>query len=124
MCIRDRADSVKGGRLFNREVVLVKFRNVRHVAALRVEPFRELDAIEALRERDDVEFAELDSFESREFQPEDPLISNQWHHQAIGSFAAWNYSLGEPSIRIAIVDTPFQMNHPDLAAHTDTGWDI
>ncbi len=119
-----RIDTPGGSRLFNREVVLVKFRNAAHVTALRVEPLREVDAIQALRERDDVEFAELDLFESRELQPDDPLISSQWHHQVIGSFAAWGYSLGEPSIRIAIVDTPFQMDHPDLAAHTDPGWDV
>jgi subtilisin family serine protease len=113
-----------GSRLFNREVVLVKFRNAAHVAALRVEPLRELDAIQTLRQRDDVEFAELDSFESRQLQPNDPLVSSQWHHQVIGSFDAWSYSLGDPSIRIAIVDTPFQMDHPDLAAHADPGWDV
>lgn len=119
-----RVETPNGARLFNREVVLVKFRNARHVAALRVEPLRELDAIKALRERDDVEFAELDSFESRQFEPDDPLVSNQWHHQLIGSYQAWTYSLGDPSIRIAIVDTPFQMDHPDLAAHIDAGWDV
>ena len=119
-----RLETPRGSRLFNREVVLVKFRNARHVAALRVEPLRELEAIRMLRERADVEFAELDSFEGRQFEPDDPLISSQWHHQTIGSFGAWNYSLGEPSVRIAIVDTPFQMNHPDLAAHTDEGWDV
>ena len=111
-------------RLFNREMVLVKFRHARHVAALRVEPLRELDAVRALRQRKDVEFAELDLFQERQFTPQDPFLSNQWHHGVIGSFAAWGYSPGETSIRIAIVDTPFQMDHPDLAPHTDAGWDV
>jgi subtilisin family serine protease len=111
-------------RLFNQEMVLVKFRHTRHVAALRVEPLRELDAVRALRQRKDVEFAELDLFQERQFVPQDPFLSNQWHHAVIGSFEAWRYSLGESSVRIAIVDTPFQMDHPDLAPHTDAGWDV
>jgi len=26
-------------------------------------------------------------------------------------------------VRVAIVDTPFQMDHPDLVANTVAGWD-
>ena len=111
-------------QLFNPEVILVKFRNDREVRALRVEPLRESDAIAALRKRADVEFAEIDFYQQRQFVPNDPDLSNQWHHAVIGSYVAWNVGLGEPAIRIAIVDAPFQMDHPDLAAHTDPGWDV
>lgn len=111
-------------RLFNPEIILVKFRSQPHVAALRVETNRELDAVYALSGRSDVEFAELDTFQKRAYSSNDPLIGNQWHHQIIGSYQAWNYGLGRPFIRIAIVDTPFQMNHPDLAANTTNGWDV
>jgi subtilisin family serine protease len=111
-------------QFFNPEIVLVKFRNQPLVSALRVEPYREWDDVQALRERTDVEFAELDTFERRQFTPNDPLLTNQWHHQVIGSFQAWNYSLGQPTVRVAIVDSPFQMDHPDLAANTISGWDV
>jgi hypothetical protein len=110
--------------LFNPETILVKFRREPHVGALRVEPMREWEATQALKQRTDVQFAELDVFERRQFSPNDGLISNQWHHSIIGSFPAWDHGLGEASIRIAIVDTPFQMNHPDLAANTVSGWDV
>jgi hypothetical protein len=110
--------------LFNPETVLVKFRALPLVGALRVEPMREWDAIRALRRREDVQFAELDVFERRQFSPDDPLIGSQWHHQVIGSFQAWDHGLGQPFVRIAIVDTPFQMDHPDLAANTISGWDV
>jgi hypothetical protein len=109
---------------FNPETVLVKFRGQPLVAALRVEPLREWDAVQELRRRADVEFAELDTFERRQFAPNDPLLSSQWHHQVIGSFQAWDYGLGRPAVRIAIVDFPFQMDHPDLAANTVSGWDV
>ena len=110
--------------LFNPETILVKLRRQQHVAALRVEPMREWDAIQTLRQRPEVQFAELDAFEQRQFTPNDPLLSNQWHHSLIGSFQAWDISLGQPSLRIAIVDTPFQTDHPDLAANTVDGWDV
>ena len=113
-----------GERLFNPQIVLLKFKAEHQVRALRVAPGREWDAVMALKERNDVAFAELDTYEQRQFLPNDPLGSNQWHHAVIGSFEAWNFSRGEPFIRIAIVDTPFQMDHPDLAAHADAGWDL
>jgi subtilisin family serine protease len=110
--------------LFNPEIILVKFHSHQYVDALRVEPLREWDAVQSLRKRADVQFAELDTFQRRSFVPDDPLLGNQWHHSLIGSFQAWNFSLGNPSVKIAIVDTPFQMNHPDLAANTVSGWDV
>ena len=114
----------RSARLFNPEVLLIKFRNAQHVSALRVEALREWDALRELRKRKDVEFAELDLLQERQFAPNDPLVSSQWHHSVIGSFEAWRYSLGNEPVRMAIVDTPFQMNHPDLAAQTDAGWDV
>ncbi|HEX3624289.1 MAG TPA: S8 family serine peptidase [Verrucomicrobiae bacterium] len=110
--------------LFNPEVILVKFHSHKYADALRVEPLREWDAVNALRKRKDVQSAELDTFQQRQFVPDDPLLPNQWHHPLIGSYQAWNASLGSSNVKIAIVDTPFQMNHPDLSANTVSGWDV
>jgi hypothetical protein len=109
--------------LFNPEFILVKFKNDDRVKALHVEPGRELAAARVVSARPDVEFAVVDTFERRQFAPDDPLLPDQWHHQVVGSELAWSYGLGNSSARIAIVDTPFQMDHPDLAANTDSGWD-
>lgn len=111
-------------RFFSPETVLVKFRGQPLVSALRVEPMRELEAVQVLNRRPDVEFAALDTFERRQFMPDDPSLGSQWQHQVIGSFQAWNYGLGSSSVQVAIVDTPFQMDHPDLAANTVSGWDV
>ena len=119
-----QVQTAQGARRFHAEVVLVKFQEGKHVAALRVESGVEMEAVRVLRSRRDVEFAELDFVQERQFSANDPMITNQWHHGVIGSFAAWGYSQGEPSVRVAIVDTPFQMDHPDLAAQTDAGWDV
>jgi len=109
--------------IFNPETVLVKFRAQPYVGALRVEPMGEWEAVQELAQRKDVQFAELDVFEQRQFSPNDPLIATQWHHSVIGSFQAWNEGLGQSFVRIAIVDTPYQMDHPDLAPNTVSGWD-
>jgi subtilisin family serine protease len=120
-----RLQSGSGGiSFFNPESVLVKFRSQPLAAALRVEPGREWEAVQGLRRRSDVEFAQLDTFERRQFTPNDPLIGMQWHHAVIGSYQAWQYGLGSAAVRLAIVDSPFQMDHPDLAANTVPGWDI
>ncbi|HXT11588.1 MAG TPA: S8 family serine peptidase [Candidatus Angelobacter sp.] len=110
-------------QLFNPEIVLVKFKGARHVAAIRVGSGQELQAARALVHRPDVQFAELDEYETRESFPDDPLITNQWHHQVLGSAQAWALNRGQSFIRIAIVDAPFQMDHPDLSPHVVDGWD-
>lgn len=111
-------------RFFNPGVVLVKFKSARHVAAIRVPAGMEARAARVLAGRADVTFAELDYFEQRQSFPDDPLITNQWHHQVLHSRQAWALNDGRGFVKIAIVDTPFQMDHPDLAAHTTSGWDV
>ena len=111
-------------RFFSPQTVLVRFHMSPRVAALRVEAMRELDSVETLRTRTDVAFAELDFLQVRQFTPNDTALSNQWHHSVIESFAAWEKGLGSTAVRIAIVDTPFQMDHPDLAANGVAGWSV
>ena len=110
--------------LFNPEIVLVKLRNERHVGAVRVAAGRELETARAVAAWAEVEFAELDVWQRRQFVPDDPQFGRQWHHTVIGSPAAWEYGRGRSEVRLAIVDTPFQMDHPDLAAHVAAGWDV
>ncbi len=70
-------------------------------------------------------FAELDVFPDRQSVVlNDPKATNQWHHPLIGSTNAWTVAGGSPSIRVAIVDDPFQMDHPDLAPHVVPGWNV
>jgi thermitase len=60
------------------------------------------------------------------FVPNDPYYStpyptsnygniSQWAPQFIGANQAWDVTLGDPSINIAIVDTGIDATHPDLA---------
>ncbi len=116
----DRGDR----RLFVPQIVLVQFQTAPRLAALRVAPLREQQAVRVLETRSDVRFAELDVLQTRQFAPDDFDLGSQWHHSVIGSFSAWDQTLGSGHIKIAIVDTPFQMDHPDLAANTEPGWSI
>ncbi len=115
-------------RLFNPQAVLVKWQDRELVHAIRVPPQTELVALQRLQTRSDVAFASLDVLHKRQggagtWVPDDPDLASQWHHTLLNSPAAWAYNRGGASIRIAIVDTPFQMDHPDLKANTEFGWD-
>lgn len=110
--------------LFVPEVILIQFQDAKQVAALRVEPMREVEAVAALAHRKDVRFVELNVLQQRQFVPNDSQVSSQWHHAVIGSFQAWEHGLGDSVVRVAIVDTPFQMSHPDLSANVVPGWSV
>jgi subtilisin family serine protease len=109
---------------FNPGVVLLKKSGSKEVLALRTEQGSEQPAVAKLQARSDVEFAELDTIQTRQFTPSDANLNYQWHHQVIDSFGAWEKGLGNHNVTVAIVDTPFQMNHPDLIDNVDFGWDV
>ncbi len=56
--------------------------------------------------------------------PNDPLINQQWHHNAnrMNSFGAWEIFTGEPNVTVAICDTGIQPDHPDLMLHRREGF--
>src|SRR6266498_3545942 len=107
------------------------------VTHLQVPPQAGLALLKHLQKRSDVEFAEFDSTVHTFLQPDDPYFSasfasshygniSQWGPQAVSAPAAWDLTLGDPSIVIAIVDTGVDNSHPDLSskvvgAYTFTG---
>ena len=109
---------------YARGLVLLRCAGEAHVRALPVSAGHEREACDVLGGRGDVLFAQPDYLRVRQHEPDDPLLTSQWHHVAIRSREAWDRGRGSPDVRIAIVDSPFQMDHPDLAANTDPGWDL
>lgn len=54
----------------------------------------------------------------------DPDYDVQWHHQAIASEAAWDFTMGDPDVGVAILDTGVEMDHPDLSDNLEPGRNI
>src|SRR5262249_43530287 len=97
------------------------------VTHLEVAPARGQALLAHLRKRSDVEFAEFDSVVEAFLQPDDPYYStmfasshygnvNQWGPVAVSAPLAWDSTLGDPNVVIAIVDTGVDSSHPDLAS--------
>lgn len=55
--------------------------------------------------------------------PNDPLYSQQWHHDRVDSPRAWDYARGE-GITVAIVDTGVNCAHADLSGRCVSGYDF
>ena len=61
--------------------------------------------------------------DQQDFIPDDPDYSEQYTHALVGSEAAWDFTLGDPSIIVGITDDGVDLTHPDLAPNvwTNTG---
>jgi thermitase len=95
------------------------------VSHVQAPPEQAMNLLMQLRNRRDVEFAEFDSTMEVFSQPDDPYFStayttfkygtiSQWGPQAVSAPAAWDTTVGDRSIIIAIVDTG--VDDPDLAS--------
>lgn len=84
---------------------------------------RTLAAVDALRARPDVAFAEPNFVLRPQRVPSDPYYAYQWHYPMIGLPEAWDVVTGSPDVVVAVVDTGILSDpgrgvaHPDL----DTG---
>jgi uncharacterized repeat protein (TIGR02543 family) len=47
--------------------------------------------------------------------PDDPMITQQYYHQQLGDYQAWELTTGSPQVVVAVIDTGINYNHPDLA---------
>ncbi len=115
---KKRVSSVSGVEL------LVKFKSLERVRVLEVVPSDEASALALLKRRADVEFVEKNRRLKRQFTPSDPLLGDQWQHDKIQSRKAWDLGKGSHAVTVAIVDYPFKLDHPDLAANAVPGWDV
>lgn len=57
---------------------------------------------------------------------DDPLVQNpdgsdyQWMHDMVNTYAAWGISTGNENVRVAVLDTGVQENHPDLKGSVES----
>jgi subtilisin family serine protease len=73
--------------------------------------------IRELSARSDVEYVEPNYVVHAVKNPNDPLYSSLWGLPKIGAPQAWDLTTGSPSLVVAVVDTGFDYNHPDLTGN-------
>jgi thermitase len=73
--------------------------------------------IEDLRASDIASYVEPNMKVQVQAVPNDPYWNLQWGPQKIGADFAWNTTVGDPSVLVAVIDTGVDYLHPDLAAN-------
>lgn len=86
-----------------------------------VETLRDLDAaLEVLGRSPAVKWAGPDAVVSVADLPSDPRLDELWGltgANGIDAPGAWAFSLGDPSVVVAVIDTGVDLDHPDLEAN-------
>jgi thermitase len=72
----------------------------------------------------EVEYAEPNYLFKAFYVPNDSYYSYQYGPQKIDAPPAWDVTSGNPQVKIAVVDTGIQLNHPDLAGKIVAGRDF
>lgn len=81
-------------------------------------PFSILGSFESQTEKDGLaSYVEPDLTYKIDVVPNDPDWSKQWGMQKIRADWAWNTTVGEHSVLVAVVDTGIDFYHPDLTAN-------
>ncbi|RFA30147.1 hypothetical protein CAI21_08130 [Alkalilimnicola ehrlichii] len=82
-------------------------------------------AVQALRQRDDVRYADLNYLRRPAFAPNDPFFERQWHYRQIDLPGAWSVTTGDSAVVVAVVDTGVYLAHPDLSPNLlDSGYNF
>jgi len=77
-------------------------------------PIDPYDVCKELLKNPEIEYAYPIFIRYPYFSPNDPLITNQYYLTNIAAYQAWDVSLGDTTVVIAIVDSGIDYTHPDL----------
>ncbi|WP_107728632.1 peptidase S8 [Desmospora activa] len=80
-------------------------------------------ALEELSGLPQVEYAEPNILFHATATPDDPSFSQQWGLSMINAPDAWDVTEGDSNVKVAVVDTGVDYDHPDLAGKVIKGGD-
>lgn len=86
--------------------------------------YRTLRAVKQLREEQDIALAEVNHRLYPLLTPNDPAFAFQWHYFAINLPQAWDVTVGDSSVVVAVIDTGVYLAHPDLQGQLVGGYDF
>ena len=82
------------------------------------------EAVAALERSPDVLYAEPDRPRVAAVTANDTKYADQWALPRIGAPAAWDKQTGSPGLRVAVIDSGVDLDHPDLRPNLVQGWDF
>ena len=105
---------------FQGHVIKEKIKDL-NAAVLEVTQGSEQNFIDSVSSLSSVRYAEYNWYVYAFLIPDDPMWGQQWGPQRIHCLEAWDSGIGSTSVKIAIVDTGIDYNHPDISANYITG---
>ena len=88
------------------------------------EKLHTLASIKSLMHSGDANWAEPNYRVKTQFIPNDPGWEFHWHYRTINLPGAWDQTLGDPNVTVAVIDTGVLGSHPDLAGQLVPGYDF
>ncbi|MFO7892010.1 MAG: S8 family serine peptidase [bacterium] len=89
-----------------------------------IDELRTLDLANFIYESGFVEFSHPDFVTFNWTETNDTYFENQWNLSKINAAIAWNITTGSTSIKIAILDSGVESDHPDLDDNLVMGYDV
>ena len=83
---------------------------------LIIEPEFLISVLEAYESQPYFEYVERKEIHQVSFIPNDPELNKQSYFSQINAYAAWDITQGSTSVKIGIVDSGTDMDHPDLVS--------
>ena len=82
------------------------------------------EKVAQLSSRRDVALAEPDYVVRLYRKSSDKLLSSQWHQSIMRTTGAWDYGTGSSSVKVCVIDSGVNTEHPDLADNILKGWNV
>ena len=91
---------------------------------LRIDPDLLTEAAQQLGESGLIETVQKNYLYEAAATPNDPFYSRQTHLAQVRASTAWNTTVGDESVIIAVVDSGVDGSHPDLVDKLLDGWNV